>query len=144
MSCSGTSIPSAHWTPKPAHAPFAHRLRQAQRFVRTGWRDDAPDARCVPICWLPTFSPNARYAHPNSRRSEIEGCIATIQRVRAWLNAAGRTEQRLLCVGDGRGDTKALGTLDVPHTVCGVRTCQGSCRCALSHAVPSGQGRRRV
>jgi len=40
--------------------------------------------------------------------------MASIQRVCAWLNAAGRAEQRLLCVGDGRGDTQALGTLDVP------------------------------
>ena len=54
-----------------------------------GWLDDDPDARCVPIYWLPTFSQNARYANPTSRRSEIQGWIASLQRVRAWLNAAG-------------------------------------------------------
>ena len=56
---------------------------------------------CVPIYWLPTFSLNARYANSASRRPEIEGWIASLQRVRAWLNAAGRTEQRLMCVGTG-------------------------------------------
>jgi hypothetical protein len=66
-----------------------------------GWLDDDPNARCVPIYWLPTFSQNARYANPTSRRSEIQGWIATLQQVRAWLDTAGRAEQRLLCVGDG-------------------------------------------
>ena len=103
----GNSIPGAHWTPNPANAPFARGLRKAQRLTRAGWRDK---------------DPNARYANPASRRSEIASWIASLQRVRAWLNAAGRTEQRLLCVGGGRGDTQALGTLDVPNTVCLVRT----------------------
>ena len=76
-----------------------------------GWLDDDPNTRCVPVYWLPTCSPNARYANPASRRSEIEGWMVSLQRVCAWLNAAGRTEQRLLCVGDGWGDTKALGKL---------------------------------
>jgi hypothetical protein len=87
-----------------------------------GWLDDDPNARCVPIYWLPTFSQNARYANPTSRRSEIQGWIASLQRVRAWLDAAGRAEQLLLCVGDGRGDTQALGKLELPNTVCCVRT----------------------
>jgi bacterioferritin-associated ferredoxin len=39
----------------------------------------------VPVCWLPTFSQNARYASPASRRSEIQGWIASLQRIRAWL-----------------------------------------------------------
>ena len=140
----GAYIPGAHWTPNPANAPFARGLRKAQRFVMAGWLDNDPDARCVPIYWLPTFSPNARYANPASRRSEIQGWIASLQQVRAWLNAAGRPEQLLLCVGDGRGDTKALGTLDVPHTVCCVRTRQDSRWCDLPQGAPSGRGRRRV
>ena len=52
----GAYIPSAHWTPNPTNAPFARGLRKAQRFVRAGWLDDAPNARCVPVYWLPTFS----------------------------------------------------------------------------------------
>ena len=93
--------------------------------------------------WLDK-DPNARYANPASRRSEIAGWIASLQRVRAWLNAAGRTEQRLLCVGGGRGDTQALGTLDVPNTVCCVRTRKDSRWCALPQGAHSGRGRRRV
>jgi hypothetical protein len=91
-----------------------------------------------------TGTSDARYANPAARRSEIHGWIASLQRVRAWLNAAGRAEQRLLCVGDGRGDTKALGTLELPNTVCLVRTRQDSRRCALPQDAPSGRGRRRV
>ena len=74
----GAYIPGAHWTPNPANAPFARGLRNAQRFVTAGWLDNDPDARCVPIDWLPTFSQNARYANPASRRSEIEGWIASV------------------------------------------------------------------
>jgi len=70
--------------------------------------------------------------------------MVSLQRVRAWLNAAGRTEQRLLCVGDGRGDTQALGMLDLPNTVCCVRSRQDSRGCALPQGAPSGRGRRRV
>ena len=109
-----------------------------------GWLDNDPNARCVPIYWLPTFSPNACYANPASRCSEIEGWIASLQRARAWLNAAGRTEQRLLCVGDGRGDTQALGKLELPNTVCCVRTRKDSRWCDLPQGAPSGRGRRRV
>jgi hypothetical protein len=54
----GAYIPGAHWTPNPANAPFARGLRKAQRFVMAGWLDDDPNARCVPIYWLPTFSQN--------------------------------------------------------------------------------------
>jgi len=125
----GSSIPDAHWTPNPTGAPFARGLRNAQRFTRAGWLDNDPDAR---------------YANPTSRRSEIQGWIARLQRVRAWLNAAGRSEQRLLCVGDGRGDTQALGTLELPNTVCCVRTRKDSRWCALPQGAPSGRGRRQV
>jgi hypothetical protein len=140
----GAYIPGAHWTPNPANAPFARRLRKAQRFVMAGWLDDDPNARCVPIYWLPTFSHKARYANPASRRSEIQGWIASLQHIRAWLDAAGRAEQRLLCVGDGRGDTQALGKLELPNTVCCVRTRKDSRWCDLPQGAPSGRGRRRV
>jgi hypothetical protein len=140
----GAYIPGAHWTPNPANAPFARGLRKAQRFVMAGWLDDDPNARCVPIYWLPTFSPKVRYANPTSRRSEIQGWIASLQRVRAWLNAAGRPEQLLLCVGDGRGDNQALGKLELPNTVCCVRTRKDSRWCDLPQGAPSGRGRRRV
>jgi hypothetical protein len=67
-----------------------------------------------------------------------------LQHIRAWLDAAGRAEQRLLCVGDGRGDTQALGKLELPNTVCCVRTRKDSRWCDLPQGAPSGRGRRRV
>jgi hypothetical protein len=140
----GAYIPGAHWTPNPTNAPFARGLRKAQRFVMAGWLDDDPNARCVPIYWLPTFSPKARYANPTSRRSEIQGWIASLQHIRAWLDAAGRAEQRLLCVGDGRGDTQALGKLELPNTVCCVRTRQDSRWCDLPQGNRGEVGRRKT
>jgi hypothetical protein len=94
----GTYIPGAFWHPNPTNAPFARGLRKAQRFMMAGWLDDDPNACCVPVYWLPTFSPSARYAHPASRRSEIEGLMESLRQVRAWLDAAGRSQQRVLCV----------------------------------------------
>jgi hypothetical protein len=109
-----------------------------------GWLDNDPNARCVPIHCLPTFSPKARYANPASRRSERDGWRAGIRQVRAWLDAAGRSEQLLLCVGDGRGGTKALGQWDLPRVVCCVRTRRDSRRCDLPSEAASGRGRPRV
>ena len=109
-----------------------------------GWLDDDPNARCVPIHCLPTFSPKARYANPASRRSERDGWRAGIRQVRAWLDASGRSEQLLLCVGDGRGGTKALGQWDLPRVVCCVRTRRDSRRCDLPSEAASGRGRPRV
>jgi hypothetical protein len=62
--------------------------------------------------------------------------MAAIQQVRAWLDATGRAQQRLLCVGDGRGDTKALGQLELPRVVCCVRTRKDSRRCDLPQDDP--------
>jgi hypothetical protein len=69
----GNYIPDAHWTPNPANAPFARGLRKAQRFVRAGWLDDAPNARCVPVCRAisATVSPCAA-----SMRTTPEGEVA--------------------------------------------------------------------
>jgi hypothetical protein len=103
-----------------------------------------PPASGGNLYWPPTFSQNARYANPASRRSEIQGWIASLQHIRAWLDAAGRAEQLLLCVGDGRGDTQALGKLELPNTVCCVRTRKDSRWCDLPQGTPSGRGRRRV
>jgi hypothetical protein len=64
------------------------------------------------------------------------------------LCARGSTRQGaprlLLGVGDGRGDTQALGKLELPNTVCCVRTRNDSRWCDLPQGTPSGRGRRRV
>jgi hypothetical protein len=101
-------------TPNSTKAPFAHGLRQAQRFVMAGWLDDDPDARCVPVCWLPIFSPNARYAHPASRRSEIEGWIASIQRVRVAQRRRTHRATVALC-GRQAGRYRGVGSV-IPIT----------------------------
>jgi hypothetical protein len=57
-----------------------------------GWLDDDPNARCVPSYWLPTFSPNGRYAYATSRRCcAIQGWIASLQRVALAPAAASPT-----------------------------------------------------
>jgi hypothetical protein len=111
----GNSIPGAHGTPNPAHAPFARGLRQAQRFVMAGWLGDDPNARCGSVCWLPTFSPNVRYAHPTSRRSEIEGWIASIQRVRVAQRCRAHRATVALC-GRQAGRYRGVGSV-IPNRV---------------------------
>ena len=81
----GNYIPDAHWTPNPANAPFARELREAQRFVRAGWLDDAPNARCVPVYWLPTFAHKACYANPKTSGNSAgvgDGCRLRCEGVR--------------------------------------------------------------
>jgi hypothetical protein len=106
----GAYIPGAHWTPNPANAPFARGLRKAQRFVMAGWLDDDPNARCVPIYWLPTFSLKARYANPASRRSEIQGWIASLQHVCARVARRGRARRATAAVcGRRTGRYRSVG-----------------------------------
>jgi len=81
----GAYIPGAHWTPNPTNAPFARGLRKAQRFVRAGWLHDDPNARCVPIYWLPTFAHKARYANPKTSGNSAgvgDGCRLWCEGVR--------------------------------------------------------------
>ncbi|BCW95919.1 MAG: hypothetical protein KatS3mg018_1401 [Fimbriimonadales bacterium] len=141
----GKSIPGAFWRQNPQNAPFARGLRWAQSFVMLGALvpPDDGNARCVPIEWLPAFSQRCARAQEGSRRSEIAGWIEGVRRVRATLDAAGRTQQLLVCVGDGRGDTKAWGTLLLPNTVCCARARRDSLWCDLPEA-HTGRGRRRV
>jgi hypothetical protein len=68
----------------PTNAPFARGLRKAQRFVMAGWLDNDPDARCVPIDWLPTFSPKPATPTPprNAPRSRGLDSVTLQQRAR--------------------------------------------------------------
>jgi hypothetical protein len=100
----GAYIPGAHWTPNPHNAPFARGLRKAQRYVMAGWLDDDPNARCVPIYWLPTFSHNSplRQAPPRAAPKSKAGLPACSPCARG-STPHGRAEQLRQCVGDGRG-----------------------------------------
>jgi hypothetical protein len=140
----GKSIPGAFWRSNPADAPLARGLRWAQSFVMLCWLHNAPYAQCIPIHWLPTFSERTPYAHPTSCRSEIEGWIEGVQASAPLTQHSRRSEQLLVCVGDGRGDTKAFGRLDMPHGVCCVRTHQDSHWCDLPPNALSGRGCPRV
>ncbi|GIV12339.1 MAG: hypothetical protein KatS3mg021_2325 [Fimbriimonadales bacterium] len=143
----GKRMPGVYWHPNPQDAPFQRGLGWAQRFVMLGWLppDEAGFTRCLPVQWLPAFSPNSARALPASRRAEIEAWEVGVRQVRAWLDASGRAAQWLVCIGDGRGDTKAWGTLGLPNTVCCVRTRKDSLWCELPASGERGRlyGRRR-
>jgi hypothetical protein len=51
--------------------------------------------------------------------------------------------KNMVCVGDGRGDTKDFATLGLPQVVCWVRTRKDSLWSELPQGAASGRGRRR-
>jgi hypothetical protein len=110
-----------------------------------GWLDDDPNARCVPIYWLPTFSQKRPLRQPHLaplRNPRLDCQPAAHTRV-----ARRRRAPRAATAVCGRRTgsiTQALGKLELPNTVCCVRTRKDSRWCDLPQGTPSGRGRRRV
>jgi hypothetical protein len=102
--------PQPHRRPlRPRTAP-SPTLREARLARRRPQRPLHPHPLAAHLLPQRPLRPFCR-ASLGDRGLGIEG----IRQVRAWLDAAGRAKQMLLCVGDGRGDTKQFGTLELPN-----------------------------
>jgi DDE superfamily endonuclease len=142
------TMPGTGWALAPRTAPFRRGLQRAQRFVDLCWlplpnRDGY--SRAVPLCWEPAFSPKAVAAAGVAPRTEWAAGMAGVTRIRADLDAAGRTAQRLLAIGDGSYAGKALWQ-GLPDRVDLVARCaKNRALFALPPArVPGQKGRARV
>jgi hypothetical protein len=98
------TMPGTGWLLAAGTAPFKRGLRRAQRFVDCDWLPQ-PSAqgysRAVPLRWEPAFPPKAVPAPDHPACKEWEAGLAGLRHIRADLDAAGRTTQRLLGVADG-------------------------------------------
>lgn len=97
-------MPGTGWVLAPQTAPFKRGLQRAQRFVDLCWLP-LPSAegysRAVPLRWEPAFPPKAVAADGVEPRTEWAAGLAGLTWIRDELDAADRTDQRLLAMGDG-------------------------------------------
>jgi hypothetical protein len=142
------TMPGTGWVLAPQTAPFKRGLRRAQRFVDLCFLP-LPTAdgysRAVPLRWEPAFPPKAVPAEGMTPRTEWEAGLAGLQWVRDELDAADRTAQRLLAIGDGSDTSKALWQALPARTDLLARCAKNRALFALpTPAAPGQRGRRRV
>ena len=98
------TLPGTGWALAPKTAPFKRGLRRAQRVVDLCWLPRPTGegySRAAPLRWEPAFPPKAVPAAGVPPRAEWAAGMAGLAWLRAALDAAGRTGQRLLAIGDG-------------------------------------------
>ena len=142
------TMPGTGWVLAPQTAPFKRGLQRAQRFVDLCWLP-TPTAdgysRAVPLRWEPAFPPKAVAAVDVAPRSEWQAGLDGLTWLRTDLDAAERTAQWVLAIGDGSYAGKDVWR-GVP-----ART-EVLARCAKNRAlfapppapVPGQKGRKRV
>lgn len=134
------TFPGAGWAKAAGTAPFRPGLWPAQRFVHGAWLTPLWNgfSRAVTLRLLPAFTPKAVPAH-SAPCKEWEGARDFITWVRAQLDAADRTAQALLVLGDGAYDTAALWRALPARTWLLARAAKNR----VLRALPAGGDRRR-
>jgi hypothetical protein len=98
------TMPGTSWLKHPATPVFKPGIHRAQRFVDLAWLPTATAtgfSRAVPLRLEPAFPPKAVPAPDHAPRREWEAGLAGLAWLRSQLDAAGRTDQALLALGDG-------------------------------------------
>jgi hypothetical protein len=142
------TMPGTGWALAPRTAVFKRGLQRAQRFVDLCCLPP-PTAegysRAVPVRWEPAFPPKAVPAAGVAPRAEWAAGLAGLTWIRAELDAAGRTEQRLLAIGDGSYAGKDLWRGLPERTDLLARCAKNRALLALPPApLPGQKGRKRV
>jgi hypothetical protein len=142
------TMPGTGWVLAPRTAPFKRGLQRAQRFVDLCWLPvptAAGFSRAVPLRWEPACPPKAVAAKAVTPRTEWAAGRAGLRWIRDELDAAGRTDQRLLAIGDGSYTTKALWQGLPARTDLLARCAKNRALFALpTPPAPGRRGRRRV
>ena len=102
------TMPGTRWLRHPGTAIFRAGIHRAQRFLHLAWLplpSPAGFSRAVPLRFDPAFPAKAEPVPDHPPRKEWEAGLAAIAWTRQALDAAGRTAQRLLALGDGAYST---------------------------------------
>lgn len=140
------TMPGTSWLRHPGTAVFAAGLHRAQRFLHLAWLPQpAPTGftRAVPLRLDPAFPAKAVPVPQHPPTKEWEAGVAALVWVRAGLDAAGRTEQPVLGLGDGSYSTAAVWAHLPPRVSLLARCAKNRALYALPHTQPV-RGRRRV
>ncbi len=138
---SSRRMPGTAWLPCPRTPRFAQGSHRAQFFVHLAallprWEGYS---RALPLRLDPAF-PAKAVPGAAASQSEAQAALTQVAWLRGELDAAARTEQPLLVLGDAHFDTLA-GWCQLPErTVLLVRT---ACNRALYHLPPPGARKTR-
>ena len=103
---SSRKMPGSGWMRGLKTAKFKPGIERGQRFVQGSWLTPIVNgySRALPIRCLPAFTAKSvpSQAEP---RTEVKAGLTFLQWTRQQMDTAGRTEQTLLTLNDGRYDT---------------------------------------
>jgi len=97
-------MPGTSWLKNPRNPPSKPGSHRAQRFLHLAALlppTEAGYSRALPLRWEPAFPEKAVLPEGMEPRKEWEAALDTLRWLRRRLDAAGRTAQELLIVGDG-------------------------------------------
>jgi hypothetical protein len=120
---SSLKIPGTSWLRDSRFSAFRPGIHRAQRFLHGAWLTplQAGYSRAIPLRFLPAFPPTAVASSAPSQR-EWEAGLTFLQWVRTRLDAAGRSDQRILALSDGGFDVLELWRGLPANTVLVTRT----------------------
>ena len=137
-------MPGTSWLKNPRTPPFKPGIHRAQRFLHLAallprWNGYS---RALPLRFVPAF-PSKAVPGAAAPQTEWQTGGAQLHWLRAELDAAGRTEQSVLALGDGTYDVVELWQTLPERTVLLARTARTRALYALP-ARRAGRGRPPV
>lgn len=139
---SSQKMPGTSWMPGLRTARFRPGIQRMQRFVGGAWLPPLVNgyARAIPVRCLPAFTAKAEpsAAGPST---EVAAGLEIVSWTRRQMDEAGRSEQLLMTLQDGRYDTLNFWPGLPERTIAVVRTARN--RCLFSLPAEDAHGNRR-
>jgi hypothetical protein len=139
------TMPGTSWLRHPGTAIFRSGIARAQRFLHLGWLatpSPAGYSRAVPLRLESAFPAKAVPAADEPPRKEWEAALAALGWLRTQLDAAGRSQQPVLALGDGHYSTQYVWAGLPERVVLLARCAKNRALYALPTTQPA-RGRRR-
>lgn len=139
------TLPGVGWTVAPHTPKWRRGIHLAQRYVGLSLllpQTEAGDSRALPLRWLLLRTAKTAAMGDAPERKETTGAVALVAWLRARLDAAGRTAQELLVLGDGTYSTAPVLATWPARTVLWARCATNRALYALPSYRP-GPGRQR-
>jgi hypothetical protein len=140
------TMPGTSWLRQPGTPVFRPGIHRAQRFLHMAWLappSPAGYSRAVPLRFAPAFPAKAVPVPGHPPQPEWTAGVAALGWLRGGLDAAGRTEQHVLGVGDGSYSTAKLWAA-LPARVAVLARCAKNRALYALPGSSTGKGRPRV
>jgi hypothetical protein len=140
------TMPGTGWLKAPRTPPWRPGIHRAQRFAHLAWvpaPSPAGYSRAVPLRWEAAFPPKAVPAPAHPARTEGAAALAGLGWLRRELDAAGRSEQRVLGLGDATCGTAPV-LAGLPDRVDLLARCRRDRALYRLPPPATGRGRKRL